>query len=403
MEQKIIETNRGLRLPVIFEKNYVEKTEGEEKRFIEGLAAAPGEDRNVPLYELTEECLREAVNDLKVNQVLFLEHDKHQPIGKIVDAKFIPGKGIWIKALISKTADKVWTMIQEGVLTGFSIGGSVKKFIEEAGKTISDTVCKVIRIELNEVSVVALPANIHTRIWNSYISKALSLNMEGGELLMGDKEFAEVEEEIKEEEKISKELANEKSDIKEIEKSTIEKTDEVNIKNDEKKSAETEKDEIDIVKDIGDETKVPADFVIEEAMKDKIDKAEIIRGLKAALKAKNIEKVKEAINKVISLLEGKYYEYYYKEEYDKNRKKEENEKYPKVDKALEDIRKEIEVLKTFQSDSIKNAVKEVLATLPDEIRKSVAVSHKDEEKKKDTRTFDERLSDAVRATIENKG
>ena len=199
-KNSVQDVSYGIRLPIELAKFYVEKSDGaadapkEEKWIVEGLAASLGKDRNRPLYELTDECLKECVTDLYTNSVLFLEHDRTDPIGRIMEAKHIQGQGIWIKAMVSKTADKVWKLIAEQVLTGFSIGGRILKFTEEKKEDSEEVAYQVHRMELMEVSVVALPANIKTRIWENYVSKAFDLKIPlgGGDMMEKDTQAAQV-------------------------------------------------------------------------------------------------------------------------------------------------------------------------------------------------------------------
>lgn len=159
--------------PFEIEKKYEE----EGKWVIEGIAAVSGieGDRNVPKVVFTDQALAKAVNDLQVNNILFFEHDRSNPIGKIIHSIYQNGK-LLIKGIISKSAERIWQLIREGILTGLSVGVTIKKIANEWVK--GENVTKVLDMTINEVSVVSLSGNLNTRILNWYVEKAL---MKGGE------------------------------------------------------------------------------------------------------------------------------------------------------------------------------------------------------------------------------
>ena len=348
--EDIKEINYGVRFPIKFSKIYTEKSADgkEEKRFIEGLAAAPGKDRNRPAYILTDEALSNAVSDLHTNNVMFLEHNRDHAIGKMVQAKYISGKGIWIKAFISQIENEVWEKIKEGIFTGLSIGGRIKKYSQTKAENWLDVVTRVLRIELFEVSVVAIPANIKTRIWNNYISKAFELKIpiEGGDMIMSEdkNKTDKVEEDLtKEEEKeIEKQLDNE--------------------------AAEEVKDDETIVDEDKEEEEKPA----EEVKKPEEVKAE--------------EKPKEAEKPVVTKTE----------EVKKDEKPVDGNK--DFIAALKDIQTSIEEMKKalITKDVVKDMVKEVLGDLPDEVRKGIKlIEEQTEEVKKEDKPLDERINDVL--------
>lgn len=103
--------------------------------------------------------------------VLLLNHEwGSQPIGKIVDAE-IRERGLWIKALISKTAPDVWMLINEGILKAFSIG-FIGKRLEESFDDNKPSIWR--EVELVEISVVNVPANREALF---AISKTRGLNL----------------------------------------------------------------------------------------------------------------------------------------------------------------------------------------------------------------------------------
>jgi|CXWL01.1.fsa_nt_gi HK97 family phage prohead protease/HK97 family phage major capsid protein len=88
--------------------------------------------------------------------VMLLNHEwRGMPIGKFTTAEIRPEYGLWVEGFVSKTADKVWTLIQEDILRAFSIGFIGKKI--EISSDDRPDVWK--EIELVEISIVNVPAN----------------------------------------------------------------------------------------------------------------------------------------------------------------------------------------------------------------------------------------------------
>jgi HK97 family phage prohead protease len=390
-EPQVQEVNYGVRFPVWLGKHYVEKgSDGEEKRYVEGLAAALGKDRNVPVYELTEECLKAAVKDLHTNSVLFLEHDRSNPIGKIVDAKYIPGKGIWIKALISKTAEKVWQMITEGILTGFSIGGRVKQFVETTAKKIEDIVRRVLRIELMEVSVVALPANVNTRIWNHYVKKSFELKIGGGDKLMEEKIETTAAAEQAEEEKIEKELEDQGAE--ETTEEAAEETAEAPAETPaEEAPAETPAEAPAAEETVEKTEEAPAEEApAAEKPAEEIEKSakSIVSELESISKLKDATKMAEALRSLVSKIKDGKGNYYY-------------QKPGKKQPPCAPAKKSVEVSTDDLKKAISEGVKEALSALPEEIRKSVSLAQtKKDEPVEDKRSTDDKLTDALKETYQ---
>ena len=59
------------------------------------------------------------------NPVILAFHDHTQPVGRMTEHK-VDAKGLWIKARISKAAEKVYQLIKDEVLTAFSVGFRIK-------------------------------------------------------------------------------------------------------------------------------------------------------------------------------------------------------------------------------------------------------------------------------------
>jgi len=431
-----IRTYSGLEceIPIAIKRHYIEKgeKEEEEKRWvIEGYASMEGADRNDPVIIISREAMKDSEDDLKENSTVFLEHQRFERIGKVLDSK-VDKKGLWVKILISKTAKDVWKQIQEGVLNALSIGAKILESIKKIDRELGKLVEIVTKMEILEVSLVGLPAHPDTKIisWREealqpvydYVFKSLQnfeTKNEGGEKEMTQEE---IKEEAKEEEKISEEIKEapkeEESEVKaeeKVEEKTEEKVEEkIEEKVEEKKEETIEKvekseSEIEEKKDAKcdyeeDEKKKPKkseDSDIEEA------KSSIVGKIKSAivLLEKAVEgleayyKKPEKSEEVADLKERKKKypkpdEEYEEEEKKKKKPKEEYEEYYKEEKkALEELKKSIEELskKIIGEDKVKEMAekitKDVIKKLPEpeEIRKGLEIKEEEEKEPKDPR------------------
>ncbi|MHA1833201.1 MAG: HK97 family phage prohead protease [Candidatus Baldrarchaeia archaeon] len=130
-----------------------------ERRIIRGYASV-GDVLDRQNEIITLGALVKAREDLLENNTIFYEH-KHSelPIGKTI-AVDLDEKGLLITVEISKApfVDSIWTLIQEGILNSFSIGGRVLESEEKRDKS-GNLFNEITTIELFETSVVGLPAN----------------------------------------------------------------------------------------------------------------------------------------------------------------------------------------------------------------------------------------------------
>ncbi len=159
-----------------------QKTSKGPRFIIEGFASTNMPDLVDDVIPL--EALEAAARDLVTNITVFLNHDRLQPIGTVIDAKFIPGKGLWIKVLISETRKDIQQLIKENILNKFSIGGSVLSQRKGRHPKTGKQVNFIIRIKLHEVSLVSLPANQDARGFSWSIEKSLvdiKLDRKGGD------------------------------------------------------------------------------------------------------------------------------------------------------------------------------------------------------------------------------
>lgn len=128
---KLVETDRG-------------------RRRIEGYASTRDLDRTGDVVQ--PGAFADSLKDFMTNPVLTYMHDWSDPIGKVINVR-IDEVGLFIRAEISETADRVWKLIEEDILRAFSIGYEV---LEEK---LIDGVNHILRLRLYEVAIVSIPAN----------------------------------------------------------------------------------------------------------------------------------------------------------------------------------------------------------------------------------------------------
>lgn len=142
-------------------------------RYIEGYASTNDLDRVSDIVTL--EALKAVAKQItrKGQNCLLYMHDRNIAVGKVVEAR-VDSKGLWIKCLISRaeSVEDYWIQMKEGVLNSFSIGFRLNDYeIEEKnGLFVS---CKILDIEIYEVSIVTVPCNTSANIEN-VIGKAFT-------------------------------------------------------------------------------------------------------------------------------------------------------------------------------------------------------------------------------------
>ncbi|WGM04035.1 phage major capsid protein [Arsenophonus nasoniae] len=137
------------------------KSIDEDLREIVGIATSATPDKHNDIVEPEG-----AVFNLPIP--LLWQHDKHQPIGEVVEAELCD-EGIRVKAKITKIANDdnsitkrlndAWTYIKTGLVKGLSIGFSPIKY-----ESIDNGGCKFLKWAWNELSVVTVPANTEATI-----------------------------------------------------------------------------------------------------------------------------------------------------------------------------------------------------------------------------------------------
>ena len=157
-----------------FTKDLEVKSTKDDKRIVIGYATTNDVDRE---YEvITAEAIEMAAQDLINSPTVFYEH-RHSdfPVGKVIDARVKNGK-MMVEVEISKTAERVWTLLQEGILRSFSIGGRFLETKQVMDKELGRELTNITKMELFEVSIVGLPANPAALITS--VSKAISKSLD---------------------------------------------------------------------------------------------------------------------------------------------------------------------------------------------------------------------------------
>lgn len=139
-----------------------------EKRIVSGWATTDSVDKQGDI--ITSEASSKAFESFRGNV-----REQHTPlaVGKVTDFrqdkyyneeenKFY--NGVYVDVYVSKGAEDTWHKIQEGVLTGFSIGGSILDSEVEKIDGMDKPVRVVKEYELHELSLVDNPANPNSNI-----------------------------------------------------------------------------------------------------------------------------------------------------------------------------------------------------------------------------------------------
>jgi hypothetical protein len=135
----------------------------QERRIVSGFATLDNVDKQNDI--VTTEASLTAFKKFRGNL-----REMHQPtaVGKVVSFKedryFDPQtkkfySGVYVSAYVSKGAQDTWEKVLDGTLTGFSIGGNIKKFDDEYDDKMEKQIRVIKEYELHELSLVDNPAN----------------------------------------------------------------------------------------------------------------------------------------------------------------------------------------------------------------------------------------------------
>lgn len=145
----------GNPLYISFKKDATDTTH----RIIKGYASTDALDREGQI--VTKDAVSSALTTyLDVNPTLRADH-RPPPIGKTILAK-MDKTGLLIHARINKgyqAAEDAWSAILQDAYNAFSIGGLVKEARREFDKDLDQSVTKITKLMISEISVTDAPAN----------------------------------------------------------------------------------------------------------------------------------------------------------------------------------------------------------------------------------------------------
>lgn len=156
-----------------------------DKRLVEGFANVSVLDRQgdvVPVEAMSQAML----NYMDKGGIILLSHE-NKPVGKVVQwnvqkPEGSSGDGIHIIAQIytdSALGDAAWKMLKEKMITGFSIGGVAREVKEIRDKgAVGGVARELTKIELNEISLVQIPANQEAIVETLSVAKSGSVRKE---------------------------------------------------------------------------------------------------------------------------------------------------------------------------------------------------------------------------------
>lgn len=125
-------------------------------RIVEGYAASTRQCYDGDQMSL--DMLRRAGSDLLQYRTVLVNHNEDMPVGKVLQTE-LRGERLWVRIEISQSADLIWSLIREGVLTQFS----VKAYVFDAEYDFSIELDKPTRLAKRgmcfDVSVVSSGSN----------------------------------------------------------------------------------------------------------------------------------------------------------------------------------------------------------------------------------------------------
>ena len=134
-----------------------------ERRIVSGFATLDNVDKQGDI--VTTEASMSAFKSFRGN---LREMHKPSAVGKVVSFKedryFDPNtkkfySGVYVSAYVSKGAQDAWEKVLDGTYSGFSIGGSIKKYDDDFDEEMSKSIRVIKEYDLVELSLVDNPAN----------------------------------------------------------------------------------------------------------------------------------------------------------------------------------------------------------------------------------------------------
>lgn len=121
---------------------------------VAGFANTVTEDRAGDLIPKSAWETDNALGNYLKNPIVLFQHDHDEPIGKMINYE-IRDEGLWVEIEIYNVDDRVYRLVEEGVLRAFSVGFRIKDYkYDEAMELFVIT-----DLELFEISVVSIPCN----------------------------------------------------------------------------------------------------------------------------------------------------------------------------------------------------------------------------------------------------
>lgn len=124
--------------------------------------------------QITRSALEAAKDDLLSYNTVLFNHDYNRPVGRVVETK-IDNKGLLVRIVISASEADLISKIQDGTLSKLSISGRALEWTETAADAEGRSILQITKIQLFEVSVVSVPANVEAKTISSSIQKSLFL------------------------------------------------------------------------------------------------------------------------------------------------------------------------------------------------------------------------------------
>jgi len=206
-----------------------------------------------------------AKDHLLKNPTVFHEHRHSElPVGKVTDAE-VDDKGLLVTVEFTKAefANDLWSLITEGIVDRFSIGGKVldsQEVRDESGNIYNE----ITKLELFEVSIVGLPANPAAKftLVSKSFNQALTEEIDKKE---GRKEMAK--EDIKKESKATEEVEKSEEETLKVEE-TEEETQKLEETSKEEVKEEVKDEAIEKLEEVEKEPKVKTEKSKKELVED---------------------------------------------------------------------------------------------------------------------------------------
>jgi HK97 family phage prohead protease len=163
-----------------FDKSYVEEdlekhTPSKADWIVEGYAATS--DLDSQNHIINQDAINMGAESLKKYETVLFNHDSDRPIGVIKYVEPQSGK-LFVKVKISKSEPKIWQQVQDGTLSKFSIRGRITDSEVKRDEFNDKSILVIKGMELHEISLVSVPANVNAKSLSYYVEKSLSFPQE---------------------------------------------------------------------------------------------------------------------------------------------------------------------------------------------------------------------------------